>query len=202
MKLNRRDLFKTMGAAAVVTTIPTAEAAAEQIPEIPAPAPLPPQRLPALLPGMLSPDQIAAELVIQLHRADRAYFAHRCVEGLTRIGDTVRLDGYRNFVVDRREVCCWEDEWEDRNLPRREYSRRYIEPVAIAMSARMRANMLATELERPVCGMAHLVVPESCVYGWQWDYEGVSARAMRDYSIETDDMVMRADVLYGITQAA
>lgn len=199
MQLSRRDLLKAAAGVAAATALP-----APGLPiQVPHQFAMPPPS--AATTSLLTPRIIVREMILQLSKYNEIPVGIRELTPLHRdpkLGDKVRVRGYPPAMMAQMKTVSWESESADLVLSIDDYSERFIVPIAKEITTSMLEEAKHRELGHGAVVMGPLPVESWQPFAAQAEWSGYAARLLRDYSINTDQLLMRIDVLYGFTQAA
>lgn len=198
-QINRRELLKLAAGVAAATALPA--------PGLPMQRPHPPALPPASTTtrGLLTPSIIVREMILQLSKYNEIRVGIRELTPLHRdpkLGDQVRVRGYPPATMDQQQNVTWESKSADLVLSIDDFSDRFIVPTAKAITTAMLEEAKHRELGHGAVVMGPLPVESWQPFAAQAEWSGYAARLLRDYSINTDAMLMRIDVLYGFTGRA
>lgn len=201
--MNRRDLFKQMTGLVVVAAVPADENFLTE--ELPAPEPLP--DVPPDLPYILTADIVIREFLFQLGQLATLRFVKHVVprEYSPKQGDQCSLSrlGFKDALLDRRKHVSFSFKTQDLTLSLDDYSDMYIRPAAIAFAHSMTDNVLEYEMSgEPRVFCAELALPNHVPFTARASFNGMCARVATEYDIDTDETIMRLDMLYGFTEKA
>lgn len=199
MPLSRRDLLKAAAGIAAVTALP-APGLAIQVPHQFAMPP--PSRATR---SLLTPTIIVREMILQLSKYNELPVGIRELTPLHRdpkLGDEVRVRGYPPAMMDQMKDVTWLSQSADLVLSIDDYSERFVVPAAKTITTAMLEQAKHRELGHGAVVMGPLPVESWQPFAAQAEWGGYAARLLRDYSMNTDQLLMHIDVLYGFTQAS
>lgn len=196
MELNRRELLAAAANLAAVTALPMTFDELVKQPALLTPPPAMPR-------GLITPTMIVRDMIRCLDQCNTELQIApiRNVGFDPKLGDVVAVEGYRPAELNQRKTVVWHTFSKDLVLSLDDYSERFVEPVAKAIYTDMEDTAKRLELGKPVLVMSRLPLEAWQPFAARAEWRGYAARLVREYSIDTDELLMCIDVLYGFTQA-
>lgn len=197
-QISRRKLLKLAAGVAAATALP---AAAAKQPFYEGTIHFdPPLKVPAIRRGLLTPTIIVREMILQLSEYNEIPVGLLERPGFdSRLGDLVRVNRHKPAMLQWQKAVTWQSTSADLVLSLDDYSEKFVQPAARSLTSDMLDMAKREELGQGVMVMGQLPLHGQLPFAAVANWAGYAARLVRDYSLDTDEMLMRIDLLYGFT---